>query len=117
MSKITLFGIKNCGTMKKAMTWLDQHHVDYHFHDYKKGGIDTEHLTFWLTQSPWEELINRRGMTWRKLPDDSKENIDNEKAIKLMLANTSLIKRPLLVIGDTVHLGFNPDYYTQIFGD
>lgn len=112
----TVYGIKACDTMKKAMTWLDSEGIAYDFHDYKKQGIDAESIKEWLTLVPWDELINRRGTTWRKLSDADKQDVDNEKALNLMLANQSLIKRPLLSYEGKVYLGFKPEMYATIFG-
>ena len=97
------------------MTWLEEHNITFEFHDYKKQGIDQTSLETWLSKTPWDELINKRGTTWRKLPDDSKEDIDNEKAIHLMLSNNSLIKRPVLLVNNDIHLGFKEETYNEIF--
>ena len=97
------------------MIWLEAHNITFDFHDYKKSDIDQKSLEYWLSKSPWDELINKRGTTWRKLPEASKENIDNEKAIRLMLENTSLIKRPVLLVDDKLHLGFKEEIYSSIF--
>ena len=115
MSTVKIYGIKNCDTMKKAMIWLEEHNIAFDFHDYKKSDIDQASLEIWLSKAPWDELINKRGTTWRKLPEESKENIDNEKAIQLMLENTSLIKRPALLVDDNLHLGFKEETYSLIF--
>lgn len=115
MSTVKIYGIKNCDTMKKAITWLDQHNISFDFHDYKKSEIDQASLEMWLSKAPWDELINKRGTTWRKLPEESKENIDNDKAIQLMLSNTSLIKRPVLIVDDKLYLGFKEEKYNLIF--
>jgi arsenate reductase len=115
MNTVKIYGIKNCSTMKKAMSWLEEHNIAFDFHDYKKSDIDQQSLESWLSKTSWEELINKRGTTWRKLPEESKENIDNEKAIRLMLENTSLIKRPALLVDDSLHLGFKEDTYSLIF--
>lgn len=101
--------------MKKAMKWLDENSIAFDFHDYKKIGVDADTLEKWLESKPWEELINRRGTTWRKLPDESKTDIDSEKAIKLMMENTSLIKRPVLLVGKDLYLGFKAENYAIIF--
>lgn len=101
--------------MKKAMKWLEAKGIEYEFHDYKKSGIDQVHLEQWLEQAAWDELINRRGTTWRKLSEEDKEGIDNTKAIDLMIANTSLIKRPVLDINGRIHLGFKDTIYEEIF--
>ncbi len=107
----TLHGIKNCDTMKKAWTWLDAHGVAYDFHDYKKAGIDEATLRRWAGIVGWEVLLNRAGTTFRALPDSDKTGIDENKAIALMLANPSMIKRPVLESGDTLLVGFKPDTY------
>lgn len=115
MSSITLYGIKSCDTMKKAMNWLNEHGIDYVFHDYKKAGIDEATLQDWLSKESHENLINRRGTTWRKLSDEQKSDVDNAKAITLMRDNTSLIKRPVLAKDGDIFLGFKPELYAEIF--
>ena len=115
MNTIQMYGIKNCQTMKKAMTWLESHQIEFSFHDYKKQGIDSETLSDWLNQKEWDEVINKRGTTWRKLSDQDKTNINNEKAIKLMIANPSLIKRPALLVKNKLYLGFDENLYEAIF--
>ena len=112
---ITIYGIKNCDTMKKAFKWLDDHGVEYEFHDFKKAGLDEKTLKAWVKQVGWETLVNRRGTTWRKLPESDREGIDEAKAIHLMLDNLSLIKRPVLNTGKTLHVGFKADEYSEIF--
>ena len=109
-----LYGIKNCDTMKKAWTWLDQHSVAYDFHDYKKAGIDRATLEGWAKQVGWEVLLNRAGTTFKKLPDADKEGIDEGKAIALMLAQPSMIKRPVLDVGGRLLVGFKPEAYEKI---
>jgi Spx/MgsR family transcriptional regulator len=109
---ITIYGIKNCDTMKKARAWLDSHGVDYAFHDYKTAGIERERLDKWADKVGWETLLNRAGTTFRKLPDKDKQVSDAKKAIALMLANPSLIKRPVLDLGrDRLLVGFKPESY------
>ncbi|MEM7019902.1 MAG: ArsC family reductase, partial [Pseudomonadota bacterium] len=93
---ITIYGIKNCDTMKKARKWLDENEITYEFHDYKKQGIDADTLQSWSQQVGWETLLNKRGTTWRKLPDDKREAVDEPTAIELMQEFTSLIKRPVI---------------------
>jgi arsenate reductase len=115
---VTLHGIKNCDTIKKAWTWLDSHGVAYDFHDYKKLGIDEATLRRWAGIVGWEILLNRAGTTFRALPDSDKANIDEDKAIALMLANPSMIKRPVLEVGGlesgaTLLVGFKPDTYLE----
>jgi arsenate reductase len=113
---VTLYGIKNCDTMKKAWTWLDEHGVAYDFHDYKKAGIDRPRLEGWIAEHGWETILNRAGTTFRKLPDTDREGMDAEKAIGLMLAQPSMIKRPVLDYGNGHTLvGFKPDAYATVF--
>ena len=112
----TLYGIKNCDTMKKAWTWLDDHSIAYDFHDYKKSGIDRAHLERWCDEIGWEKLLNRAGMTFRKLPESDKEGLDRDKAIALMLAKPSMIKRPVLENDGVMLVGFRPEAYAGVFG-
>ncbi len=112
---VTIYGIPNCDTMKKARTWLDAHQIVHHFHDYKKAGIDRTVLATWVKQLGWETLLNRAGTTFRKLPDSDKSNLTAEKAIALMLTQPSLIKRPVLDIGGHRIVGFKPEIYTEAF--
>jgi arsenate reductase len=112
---ITIYGIKNCDTMKKAMRWLDEHGVDYRFHDYRKEGLDAKLLEAWEKEIGWETLLNRRGMLWRKLPERSRENIDRQSALQIMEENPGIIKRPLLDLGDRRVVGFKPETYEQLF--
>jgi Spx/MgsR family transcriptional regulator len=109
---ITMFGIKNCDTIKKARKWLESEGIEYQFHDYKKEGISPELLDVWVQDLGWEALVNKRGTTWRKLPEETKESINQSSAIEIMLANTSIIKRPLLVDdAENKLLGFKADEY------
>jgi arsenate reductase (glutaredoxin) len=110
---IKLYGIKNCDTMKKARTWLDEHGAKYVFHDYKVAGIDRDRLTHWCRQAGWEAVLNRAGTTFRNLPDADKADLNERKAIALMLAQPSMIKRPVLEMGNAIVLGFKPDIYQQ----
>jgi len=112
---VRIHGIKNCDTMKKALKWLDDQGVDYEFHDYKKLGIDRETLETWEAAVGWELLLNRRGMMWRKVPDDVKAAIDRESAIELMLETPSIIKRPVLDTGSGLQVGFKPEQYAELF--
>jgi arsenate reductase len=112
----TLYGIPNCDTMKKARKWLADNGVEYEFHDYKKLGIEKKKLTEWIKTVGWETLLNRRGMMWRKVPDDVKANIDEKSAIGLMLETPSIIKRPVLEAKGKVTVGFKPDLYEELFG-
>jgi arsenate reductase (glutaredoxin) len=111
---ITLYGIKNCDTMKKARVWLDGHGVAYAFHDYKTAGIDKPRLERWSETVGWEVLLNRAGTTFRKLPDADKQNLDKKKAIALMLAQPAMIKRPVLDLGNgRLLVGFTPAIYER----
>jgi len=108
----TIYGIKNCDTMKKARAWLDKHGVEYSFHDYKTAGIDRERLERWVKKAGWEILLNRAGTTFKKLPDKDKSNLSETKAIGLMLKQPSMIKRPVLDAGGgKLLVGFNPETY------
>ncbi len=112
---ITLYGIRNCDTMKKARRWLDDHAIDYHFHDYRKDGLDSGQLRAWEKELGWENLINRRGMLWRKLPQTARDGIDRSSALSIMLDNPGIIKRPLLDLGDRRVIGFTPEDYARLF--
>ncbi|OQW53050.1 MAG: arsenate reductase [Proteobacteria bacterium SG_bin9] len=112
----TIYGIKNCDTMKKARAWLDDHGVAYDFHDYKAVGIDKPHLVKWCERAGWETMLNRAGTTFRALPDADKANLTEAKAIKLMLAQPSMIKRPVLELGSKILVGFKPDIYAKETG-
>jgi arsenate reductase (glutaredoxin) len=112
----TLYGIRNCDTMKKAWTWLDQHGVAYDFHDYKKAGIDRGKLQAWAREVGWEVLLNRAGTTFKKLPDADKAGLNEAKAIDLMLAQPSMIRRPVLDTGGPLLVGFKPEAYAARFG-
>lgn len=108
---LTLYGIPNCDTMKKARVWLEGQGIAYHFHDYKKAGIDAATLRDWASQVGWEKLLNRAGTTFKKLPDADKAEIDEGKAIALMLAQPSMIKRPVLTGAGAPLVGFKPELY------
>jgi arsenate reductase len=110
---ITIYGIKNCDTMKKARAWLDAHRIAYDFHDYKTAGIEKARLKQWADNLGWETLLNRAGTTFRKLPDAEKEGLNETKAIALMLAQPSMIKRPVLDVGGKLLVGFKPDVYAK----
>ena len=110
--KITIYGIKNCDTMKKARAWLDKRGVDYAFHDYKTAGIERAQLEQWAKHVGWDTLLNRAGTTFRKLPDKDKNGVDAKKAIALMLREPSMIKRPVLDLGrGKLLVGFAPEIY------
>ncbi|MGH6789951.1 MAG: ArsC family reductase [Pseudolabrys sp.] len=111
---ITIYGIKNCDTMTKARAFLDKKGVDYAFHDYKTAGIERGKLEGWAKKAGWETLLNRAGTTFRKLPEKEKENVTEKKAIALMLAQPSMIKRPVLELGDSkILVGFKPEDYAK----
>jgi arsenate reductase len=112
---VTIYGIKNCDTMKKARSWLDAAGVQYAFHDYKSAGIDKAHLERWSKAVGWETLLNRAGTTFRKLPDADKDGLTAAKAIKLMLEQPSMIKRPVLETGKGLLVGFKPEDYKAAF--
>ena len=111
---LTIYGIKNCDTMKKARAWLDKHGIDYVFHDYKTVGIERERLEQWCKKVGWETLLNRPGTTFRKLPDKDKNGLDAKKAMALMLSQPSMIKRPVLDLGGgKLLVGFKPEVYGE----
>ena len=107
----TLYGIPNCDTVKKARVWLDQHGVACAFHDYKKAGIDRARLEGWVTEHGWQTVLNRAGTTFRALPEGDKAGLTADRAIALMLAQPSMIKRPVLDLGDRTLVGFKPEAY------
>jgi arsenate reductase (glutaredoxin) len=110
---ITIYGIRNCDTMKKARAWLDGHDVPYAFHDYKSAGIAKDRLKQWSDVLGWEALLNRAGTTFRKLPDADKEGLNERRALALMLAQPSMIKRPVLEVGGKLLVGFKPEIYAR----
>lgn len=113
---VTLHGIKACDTMKKARDWLDGHGVAYAFHDYKAVGIDAATLEVWAGKVGWEALLNRAGTTFRKLPNADKAGLDQARAIALMVAQPSMIKRPVLDVDGALTVGFKPEVYARLFG-
>jgi len=113
---ITIYGIKNCDTMKKARSWLDGKGVAYDFHDYKTAGIAKDRLKAWSDEVGWEILLNRAGTTFKKLPDGDKEGLTERKALALMLAQPSMIKRPVLDLGGKLLVGFKPEVYAKEVG-
>jgi arsenate reductase len=110
---VTIHGIRNCDTMKKALAWLDAKGVAYRFHDYKTAGLDRAMLEAWVKQAGWEALLNRAGTTFRKLPDEQKQSLDAAKAVALMLAQPSMVKRPVLDVRGQLLVGFSPDAWAQ----
>ena len=112
--KHTIFGIKNCDTMKKAFAWLDAQGIAYDFIDYKKAGVVEDHIDSWNKLIGWETLLNRKGLTWKKLSEADRSNVDEAKALALMKVSPTLIKRPVLVSGKKAMVGFTPESY-QVF--
>ncbi|MDE3117139.1 MAG: ArsC family reductase [Pseudomonadota bacterium] len=113
---VTVYGIKACDTMKKARAWLEANGVEYGFHDYKSEGIDRKTLEGWVRELGWETVLNRAGTTFRKLPEADKEGLTAKKAVALMQAQPSMIKRPMLEAGGRLLAGFKPDVYAGFFG-
>jgi Spx/MgsR family transcriptional regulator len=112
---VVIYGIKACDTMKKARAWLETHHVVHGFHDYKAGGVAPEVLAFWVRLVGWETLLNRSGTTFRKLPEAERQNLTEARAIALMLAQPSMIKRPVLDVDGKLVVGFKPEIYAVTF--
>lgn len=112
---ITMYGIKNCDTIKKARTWLEKNKIDYDFHDYKTAGVERAQLEAWSKTVGWETLLNRAGTTFRKLPDERKQHLDQRSAVRLMQEQPSLIKRPMLEVDGQWYVGFSPERYQEIF--
>jgi Spx/MgsR family transcriptional regulator len=110
----TIYGIRNCDTVKKARAWLDRHGVEYRFHDYKVEGIDAARLERWCDEAGWEALLNRAGTTFRNLPPSQKESIDEKRAMTLMLAHPSIIRRPVMELNGRLVVGFKPELYKSI---
>jgi Spx/MgsR family transcriptional regulator len=113
---VTIYGIRNCDTMRKAFAWLDGHGVDYAFHDYKQAGVTAEALRRWCAAAGWARILNRSGLTFRKLPDEAKADLDETKAIALMVDKPTMIKRPVLESGKAIEIGFRPERYAELFG-
>ena len=110
---VTIYGIRNCTTMKKAFAWLDKHRVAYEFHDYKKSGVPPGKLKAWAKQLGWEALANTRGPTWRKIPEAKRENLTEAKMLALLEANTSAIRRPIVEAGGKLLLGFDAEEFAR----
>ena len=114
---VQIYGIRNCDTMKKALQWLDRRHIAYVFHDYKKSGADAALVRKAIKRHGWENVINRKGTAWRALPDRVRDSMDESAALDAALANPSLIRRPLLVRGTVIHLGFDEKDYGALFSE
>ena len=112
---ITLYGIKNCDTVKKARTWLEQHKVDYQFHDFRADGLSAAQVKIWIEEIGLETLVNKRSTTWKELSETTKTNFNEANAATVISENPTLIKRPLLDTGDKKHVGFKDTEYTTIF--
>ena len=112
---ITLYGIKNCDTVKKARQWLADNNLEYHFHDFRVDGISASSVTQWLTEMGWDTLVNKRSTTWKQLDAAVREDMNNDSAQVAILAQPTLIKRPLLDTGEACHVGFKADTYATIF--
>jgi len=111
-----IYGIRQCDTMKKAFAWLDQQAVAYHFIDYKHAGVVAERAPVWCAQCAWESLLNRRGLTWRRLPESARVELDQAAALALMIAHPTLIRRPVLEVGERLLVGFDPVVWAEVFG-
>ncbi|RLT94400.1 ArsC family reductase [Ketobacter sp.] len=116
MTTITLYGIPNCDTVKKARKWLESNGIDYQFHDFRKDGIDEAMIRGWLKTQSWETLLNKRGTTWRQLPDAVKGSVDETSAVRLMVEHPTLIKRPVTIAGKKTSVGFKDQDYAAFFG-
>jgi Spx/MgsR family transcriptional regulator len=112
---VTLYGISSCDTIRKARTWLKNQQIEFQFHDYRKQGLEQKLLESMISVLGWEAMLNRRGTTWRALPDTVKEQIDQSSAMRVMLDNPAIIKRPLLATANQLHLGFSDRQYQEIF--
>ena len=111
----TLYGIRNCDTVKKARAWLDAAGIAYAFHDYRRDGLDPARLAGWIDRLGWEALLNRSGTSFRKLPAEARERIDRDRAMALMLAEPAMIRRPIAEVGKQLAIGFKPDAYAALF--
>ena len=112
---VVMYGIPNCDTIKKAKNWLTQHDISFTFHDYRKQGVPQDVLSEALTELGWENVLNKRGTTYRQLSDEQKANLSASTALALLIENPAMIKRPLLVTNNAMHLGFKPAQYEEIF--
>jgi len=114
--KVIVYGIKNCDTMRSAFAWLEQHGVAYEFHDYKRAGVPPERLAAWAKQVGWEALANTRGPTWRRIPEVDRQDLDPPRALALLEANPSAIRRPVVEVGKRVLVGFDADEFGRVLG-
>jgi Spx/MgsR family transcriptional regulator len=111
---ITLYGLKTCDTCRKARAWLEQHNIAYEYHDVRGDGLDPALLERWLQTTDWEKLLNRRSLTWRRIPDAEKDGIDGARAVALIHEHPTLLKRPVLEAGDVIEIGFSPARYAEL---
>jgi Spx/MgsR family transcriptional regulator len=114
---ITLYGIKNCDTIRKARRWLAERDIEYRFHDFRTDGISEELLAPWVEELGWEKLLNRRGTTWRKLPETQRNTINRDSAMRIMLSQPAIIRRPVLDTGETRHIGFSEQVWRSLLQD
>ncbi|WP_162046878.1 ArsC family reductase [Vibrio taketomensis] len=112
---ITMYGIPNCDTIKKAKKWLDAENLAYEFHDYRKQGVDLQMVTTFCNALGWENVLNKRGTTFRQLSQEQKDNLNQDNAVALMVEQPAMIKRPILLVNDSYHIGFKADQYAAIF--
>lgn len=110
-----LYGISNCDTVKKAKSWLEKNNLDYHFHDFRKQGLESAIIQDWLSQIDWQKLLNKRSTTWRNLDAEVQQSVNAENIIQLLVDNPTLIKRPVLKVNGIINIGFNADTYKGIF--
>lgn len=113
---VTVYGIRNCDTMKKAFAWLDSHGVEYRFHDYRREGVPVDRLAAWAKSVGWARLANTRGPTWRKIPDEAKDGLDQARALRLLEAHSSAIRRPVVEYGRKILVGFDAAEYARALG-
>jgi Spx/MgsR family transcriptional regulator len=110
-----LYGISTCDTVKKAKSWLEENNLDYHFHDFRKQGLESAIIQDWLSQIDWQKLLNKRSNTWRNLDAETQQSVNAENIIQLLVENPTLIKRPVLKVNGIINIGFNADTYQGIF--
>ncbi len=113
---ITVYGIKNCDTVKKARKWLEARHIEYAFHDLREDGLSRDQVDAWLAELGWETLVNRRSTSWKALDESTRQNMDDSSALQAILEQPTLIKRPLLDTGGERHTGFSAAHYAKLFG-
>lgn len=112
----TLYGISNCDTVRKARRWCDENNTGATFHDFRKDGLTQDKVDAWLSKANWQVLLNKRGTTWRKLPDEVREATTDTNVAALLVEHPALIKRPVLELGDTIEIGFKAERYAELFG-